>query len=287
MKTHSLYFRKLLQALFCVTTAICASLSYGQADSGFLGLLRQGDFNRLESETTALQQRFAAGHETEFGLRQAYRPLYALTEQDLSKLDDWQKAYPKSYAVRLVRGTYYKRAGFSARGGEFASRTPAEKFAAMKKLHARAVPELEASLSLTEKPYLSVFHLLDLSDGNRDLQKSLMDSGTRMLPSNRLIRGRYMHSLTPRWGGSYDEMREFLSYARRTGATKIGLMELEGILYDDMGDTAINQGDQDSAIRSFRKALELNDKVGPEGFGDPPFSKYYKCKLPDLRAFCR
>ncbi|HZV92017.1 MAG TPA: DUF4034 domain-containing protein [Caldimonas sp.] len=275
------------RVLSCLATIFCVGMAHGQAAPGDLPLLRQGNFSRLEAETVSLQQRFATGQVTEFGLRQFYRSFYDLTEQDLARLDEWQAAYPRSYAVRLVRGTYYKLAAFKARGGNFAANTPPESFAEMERLLARARPDLEASLSLTEKPLLSVFHLLDMTDGNRAVRKALMDSGTRMLPSNRLIRGRYMFGLTPRWGGSYEEMKAFLAYAKRTGASKVGLMEMEALMYDDMAEVALHQGDQESAVVNFRKALELNAKVGPDGFGEPPFSKRYKCRLPALREYCR
>lgn len=258
-----------------------------QPEAQLLSRLRQGDFQRLESETIALQERFSEGRLTEIGLRNAYRPFYNLTGEDFKRLDQWQDLYPKSYAVRLIRGTYYKRAGFEARGTASASQTLPEKFAAMRKLHAIARPELEASLSLTEKPYLSVFHLLDLHEGDRALHKSLMEAGTRMLPTNTLVRARYMRGLTPRWGGSYEEMKAFLAQARTSGATEDGLLELEAIMFDDMGDAALRQGDQQSAVRHFRRALELGQKIGGEVPEQLVFSWFQRCQLPDLSHYCR
>jgi hypothetical protein len=275
-----------LRILVCVL-AFGAALANAQPAQVWLALLRQGDFNLLEEQTVAFQGRFAAGEETEFALRQAYRPLYNLTEQDLLKLDEWQRAHPKSYAVRLIRGTYYKRAGFSARGTDAASRTPPENFAAMRRLHALALPQLDESLSLTEKPYLSIFHLLDLRERNGPVEKALMDAATKMLPSNRLVRARYMRSLRPRWGGSHEAMWAFLTEARSTGATEAGLVELEAIIFDDLGDTAIRRGDEKDAVASFRKALELGERVGGEVPQELLSSRYYRCKLPGLETYCR
>lgn len=273
--------------LFALTLALAFPLEGARADLPWLNLLRRGDFSQLEAQTVILQQRFASGEATEFDLRQAYRPFYDLTDQDLLSLDAWQKAQPKSYAVRLIRGTYYKRAGFSARGGDSAAQTPPENFAAMRRLHAIALPQLEESLSLTERPYLSVFHLLDLRDGDRPVQRALLEAGTKMLPANRLIRARYMRGLTPRWGGSYDAMRAFLTEAKRTGATELGLFELEAIIFDDAGDTDLSRGNQAGATQNFRKALELGAKVGGEVPRELPYSWYYRCKFPELEAYCR
>lgn len=162
--------------LLALTLVFVFTTTNAQVEQTWLDLLRQGNFSRLEAQTVAFQKRFTAGHESEFALRQIYRSFYELTERDLLRLDEWQAAQPKSYAVRLIRGTYFKRAGFSARGEDSAARTLPENFAAMRRLHAIALPQLEESLSLAEQPYLSVFHLLDLRDGNRPVQKALLDS---------------------------------------------------------------------------------------------------------------
>ncbi len=275
-----------LRFVVLVLAMVC-SLANAQVEQTWLNQLRRGEFSQLEVQTVALQRRFATGEASEFDLRQAFRPFYDLTEQDLLSLDAWQKAQPKSYAVRLIRGAYYKRAGFSARGGHFAAQTPSENFAAMQKLHAIALPQLEESLSLTEQPYLSVFHLLELRDGDRPAQKALLEASTKMLPSNRLVRARYMRGLTPRWGGSYEAMRGFLAESKRSGATELGLSELEAIIFDDAGDRDVKRGDQAGAIRNFRQALELGAKVGGEVPRELPYSWYYRCKLPQLKDYCR
>jgi hypothetical protein len=273
----------ILRLVVCVL-AIAAAPAHAQPEQMWLGLLRQGDFNLLEEQTIAFHRRFAANQETEFTARQAYRPLYNLTEQDLLKLDEWQKAHPRSYSARLIRGTYYKRAGFSARGSDVASRTPPEKFAAMRRLYALALPPLQESLSLTEKPYLSIFHMLDMLD--RPARKALLDQATSMLPSNTLVRARYMRGLTPRWGGSHEAMWAFLSEARSTGATEMGLAELEAIIHDDLGDIAIRQGDVKAAVDSFRKALDLGAKAGGEVPQELRYSRFYRCTLPGLKSYC-
>jgi len=251
-----------------------------------IGLLRQGQYAVLEAETAKLQSWFETGHESEFAVRQAYRQLYELSPQDLMKVNSWLQAYPKSYAARLARGTYYKQVGFKIRGEAPTSETPPQNLDGMQRFHEIARIDLEASLPLTSKPYLSVFHLLDIYGDNPEMRRALMEAGTRMLPSNMLVRARYMRGLTPRWGGSHEAMWAFLAEARKSGATELGVTELEAIIHDDMGDGAIQAGDRKSATEHFRQALELGAKVG----GDLPeqlvFSRYYRCTLPGLQTYC-
>jgi hypothetical protein len=96
-----------------------------------------------------------------------------------------------------------------------------------------------------------------------------------------------MRALTPRWGGSYELMAEFLNYAKETGATRTGLMELEAIMYDDMGDVLWRNGDKSRAAKYLRRALELGHEVGGEVPKELSFSWYYRCHLPELKDFCQ
>jgi hypothetical protein len=260
----------------------------GHAGPGerWLNLLRQGAYTQLEDETVAFQAEFAAGKQTEFALRDAYRPLYDLTDSDLRRLDEWQKMYPKSYSSRLIRGTYYKRAGFQARGDRWAKDTSQKQWADMAKLHAVAVDQLQKSIPLTEKPYLSIWHLIDLQEDDKADQKALLDTGTKMLPSNRLVRARYMHHLTPRWGGSYEAMQQFMVDAKKSGATEKGLLELEAIMDDDMGDALIRAGHEDQAVKYFARALDLKNRIGELAI-DLDGAEWYRCKLAGLAAYCR
>jgi len=267
--------------------AASATSLRAQAERQWMTLLRAHDFARLEEQTVLFQKHFADGHITELELRDAYRPFYDMNEDDWRRLDLWQTAYPKSYAVPLIRGAFYKRAGFDARGGEWADETSDAQFKEMYRLHELARYQLLASLELTEKPFLSVWHLLDVVYGDSLAMRDLLDAGTRMLPTNTLIRSRYMRKLTPRWYGSYPLMEEFLAYARETGATERGLWELEAIIDDDAGDMAIRNGDKATAIELFRKALELGAKAGGEVPQELRYSWYWRCHLPELKAFCR
>lgn len=124
-------------------------------------------------------------------------------------------------------------------------------------------------------------------DEEVDAQRLLVQAATKMLPSNRLVRARYMRSLAPRWGGSNEEMNSFLADAKRTGATQAGLWELEAIIADDLGDQAFSRGDEASAIRNFLRAQELGAKAGEEVPSELTHSWYFRCRLPQLASYCR
>jgi len=189
----------------------------------------------------------------------------------------------------LIRGVYFKRKGNDVRGDKYISQTPQENLDKMRQYHERAIAELRTSLTLTKKPFLSVFHLLDIiqSEGSKEDSLALIAAANEMLPSNTLARNRFMGSLTPRWGGSYKDMREFISRSKEEGVSTIGLFQLEAIMYDDMTATSITRGDKQSATKYFDRALELAERVGGDFRKDwLPFANTPCAQRLELQKYC-
>jgi hypothetical protein len=175
-------------------------------------------------------------------------------------------------------------------GDKYISETPRENIEKMEQYVEKAKLELNASLKLTPKPFLSIFHLIDISglEGDRKSSSTLLEYANKVLPGNTLARGRYMHYLTPRWGGSYEQMQSFIAQSRREGVDSAGIMQLEAIMYDDMGFSAHERNDRAAAIEYFAKALELGQRIGGEFRKDfLTYSDHYSCREPELNKYCK
>jgi len=264
--------------------------SFAQGGTNLLGMLKAKEFEKLESATKQIQSKFEKGALTDIELRNIYRQFYDLNNETLNNIQEWKRKFPSSYAAYLIRGTYLKRKGFDARGGKYISETPIENQKKMLEYHDVAKTELTTSLKLTKKPFLSVFHLLDISkaEGDEKTSLELLESANKMLPSNTLVRNRYMQSLEPRWGGSYEQMKDFIAKSKSEGASAVGIMQLEAMMYDDMGFTSMERGEKCAAIEYFLKALELAQRVGGEFRKDfLKNSDYYTCSEPALKKYCQ
>lgn len=273
-------FQGFMRVLLLIAAYAGATVSFAQDNQAWLSLLRQQAYPLLEQKTVDFQEQFSLGKETEFALRQAYRPFYSITRDDLLLLDEWEAKYPKSYAVKLVRGTYFKRAfGSYSNSGQSDSPVALE-------LYGRARAELRASLALTEKPFLSVFHLLDIAQNDPVTAKALMERGSQILPSNTLIRSRYLRSLGPNNGGSLKAMNKFVIAAGKDGATKSGVLALQAVIYDEMGKSFLDDGKEKLAIENFSRALDTSLKLGPDAAQEVAHAWYYKCRLPGLTSYC-
>jgi hypothetical protein len=272
----------LSSALFPVT-------SFAQNETNLLGMLKAREFEKLESATKQIQSKFEKGALTDIELRNIYRQFYDLNNETLNNIQEWKRKFPSSYAAHLIRGTYFKRKGFDARGEKYISETPIENLENMREYHDISRTELTISLKLTKKPFLSVFHLLEISQAEGDEKTSLelLESANKMLPGNTLARNRYMRSLEPRWGGSYAQMKEFIAKSKAEGVSAVGIMQLEAIMYDDIGFTSIKSGKKQVATEYFLKALELAQRVGGEFRKDFLMnSNYYSCREPALKKYC-
>jgi tetratricopeptide (TPR) repeat protein len=272
-----------------VFSSMLPIVSHAQDGEDLLSLLKAGEFESLESATRQIQVKFENGTLSEIELRNAFRQFYNLAEHSLVQLDEWKIKVPDSYAAHLIRGTYLKRKGFEARCEKYISETPRENIEKMRQYYEIAMPELGKSLKLTEKPFLSVFHLLQISmtGGHKNDSWALVVAANKMLPSNTLARNRFMISPQPRWGGSYEEMRKFIGMSKEEGVSQVGLMQLEAIMYDDIGYTLFERGHKERAAKWFGRALELAQRVGGEFRKDfLGFSNRHGCQEPDLQKYC-
>lgn len=277
-------------ALTTILSLMLPAVSFAQNGTELLGLLKARDFKNLESSTNKIQTKFETGALSDIELRNTYRPFYNLDQESLDKVEEWEGKIPGSYAAHLVRGICLKRKGTDARGDKWISETPPENIKKMEQYFEIAKSELNASLKLTPKPFLSVFHLLQISamTGDKETSSTLLASANKILPSNTLVRNRFMVFLEPRWGGSYAQMKEFIAKSKEEGASADGIMQLEAIMYNDMGAMAMLRGDKRLAIENVSKALELGQRVGGEFRKDfLECSNYYSCREPDLKKYCQ
>jgi hypothetical protein len=225
--------------------------------------LVNGDFAYLDKYLTELQAKFEAGKATELELRDAYRIFYALDPLQFQTLDAWTKNLPKSYAAHLAKGVAYSIAAYKARGTQFIDKTPEHKMDEMGRLMNIAARELNASLPLTAKPYLTYYNLIDVFRvcGEFEGARWATDKAERILPHNYLVNTIYIGNLVPKWGGSYEQMLAFIE-ERKKDSPQSEILALEAIYYNDMGQAAARRHDNRAAHDNYVEALKRSNVVG-------------------------
>lgn len=239
-------------------TARGAVLSTSQ--QSILALVDKGDVQALERTLSAYQQRYEDDPAQANALYTAFRSFRSAGADAEPVLRQWREQKPQSYSASLALGIFYLWHGIQARGTAYIAETPRENLRTMADLLAKARPELERSVGLTGKPYLSHLSLITLSRyvGDRELGRSHYLAGIALQPQSVRLRLARMTTLEPIWGGSYAEMealaRESASQlsdpaaiakiAARVPAARANELRTEGRLHD--------------AVRSYDEALRLD-----------------------------
>lgn len=276
--------------LFILSAAVPLFAQAGTPGSPTAQLLAKNDIRAVEKYFSDVQRGFEKGNLSEIELRNAFRPFYDLDENAANNLIAWAASDPGSYVAHLGLGIYYRRLGTSARGGKFMSDTPQSSVDRMTGYFVKAEKELRSSLALTKRPYLSIFHLLTISTlvGDRTASQEFLRKGNEILPSNSLVRNRYAISLTPRWGGSYEQLEQFLSATRAEGLPQEVALQIEAIAEDDKGKSLAEAGQHEEARVHFRNALATGERVGGTFTEDfLSSSLFHTCAGRTRPSYCR
>lgn len=131
--------------------------------------------------------------------------------------EKWLELAPDSAYANAAYGNFLMRSAWKARGGRYASETPRDNLRRMGKLAEQAVPYLEKALSINPKLLPAYEGLIELArlDSRDELGERALLAARKVDPACANIAGSHMDSLTPRWGGSYEQM---LAYANELSA---------------------------------------------------------------------
>ena len=182
-----------------------------------VALLEQRNFEELDQLLGGLQHAFegdAAGGSVT--LEQAYFAFDRVPRAAEAALDDWVKMQPASYVARTARGCFYYFQGLEARGAKFIAETPEANIHTMRYFFEKSRADLERSLALTPKPYVSRLTLMSIArvSGSRDEEQEHYAAALKLAPQSVELRLAHMASLEPRWGGSYREMEAYVKEGR-------------------------------------------------------------------------
>ena len=256
-----------------------------------LSELSAGKVAAVENAYAQLQTKFEQGLVTEHDLLDAYKAFYITDVKYKNQLDAWVAAYPKSSSAYLARGVYFRKLGEFSRGTGYSSAVPTQNMQYMEQMHQLAKRDLQTSLQFNPKSYLAILHLLNIAMFEDDKQSAAiyLKQGNAVLPSNFLVRARYLIHLTPKWGGSYSEMERFIAASRAQGVSKQDTDLLTAIMSNDQGDTAAHLQQTAVSQDAYVKALTLGKPGGLRFRQDYLRSAARICKDPRHSAndYCR
>lgn len=181
-----------------------------------LNLLETRRLSELDARANGFQKAYEQGKLSDEGLRNRFQAFYNTDPALQSAHDEWVDKYPRSYAARIGRASYFRTIGWERRGGKWIRETPEQNIREMLTYFGKATEDLQVALGLTDKPILAYFHLLNMSKarGSGAYDASLIAAANKIDPGNYVARRAYLKNLVPRWGGSHEAMDKFLEQSR-------------------------------------------------------------------------
>lgn len=125
----------------------------------------------------------------------------------------WLEFAPSSPYAQVARGFYLEAAGYAARGGDWAYKTPREKMQAMSKHFDKAEEHLRRAIKMQPRLLDAYIGLMSIGRADRQDVGEWAFKQARVIDPGCAEVARYrMMALEPRWGGSQEEM---LAYAEQ------------------------------------------------------------------------
>jgi hypothetical protein len=223
--------------------------------------LVSGNYQSLDSAFSAIQADYRSGARSDESLYDAFHVLYDAEDALSPAYDGWVATYPHSYVALLARGIYHRKVGQKRRGGASIDSTSPVQLRGMDAEYTLAMRDLEASKVLDARPLLTLVNELDIAAnyGEASRMEALLNASKKMDPANIIVRRLYLSYLAPRWGGSEQQLQDFVRQARGEGLPETKLQALEAVIAIDHAQTAEDSGDDATAERDYRQAMQLGD----------------------------
>ena len=175
-------------------------------------MLEQKKFKSLNTLFEKLEKNSKKDISKEQALFIAYDAFSINSKSYLPLLDSWVKATPDSYIPYLARATYNYHLGWFARGGKWASETKEEQFEKMKIYLDKATEDIALSLDINSESVV-IYTLLtgiSLTQGSIENVDRFMLKALKISPASLYVRVAYLNAISPKWGGSLEEMLTYV-----------------------------------------------------------------------------
>ncbi len=178
------------------------------------GLLARAEHAELDRRLDGLQAEFERG---EVDSQRLSREILDCAMGERAQLDAWVAAQPESWAARTVRGAYWSRQGWNARGTALARNTSERQWRAMREAFVSAARDLTRALELNPRAPVAHYELLRIvrSTGDVEAGRRIFEALLEVDPGAARPYVFFMDSLEPKWGGSVAALESLSREARQ------------------------------------------------------------------------
>jgi tetratricopeptide (TPR) repeat protein len=218
-------------------------------------LLRARRHRELTALVEARQVKAATGPEGAAELRWTLSAFRLDDPAIPTLIADWVRADGGSWAPLLARGVNAAARAQRARGGRLASETSEESFRQMRELLAAARADCREVLSRDPAVCTCYVELVQAAKKAPVEADPLVARAFEICPRDYALHVETVFGLTPRWGGSYEQMSAAIDAARRRGLSAADVRALEAYIPADKASVLVLDRRYDDALRILDEAI--------------------------------
>jgi tetratricopeptide (TPR) repeat protein len=248
--------------VFLVLFPICSS---GQPDrsqrrvdkSTILFLFQHQLFKSLNSKMEEYQSAYDLDYQEEHNVYEAFDVFFKAEPAFESLFVKWIKEYAESYMPYAARANYYCACARIARGSKWLLEKDQKEYKEMERYFALALLDIHEALKKNARLDVCYAMMVEIGSvtANEEMKNNALTEALKIHPYAYRMRLKYVQTLTPRMGGSYDKMKIFIDSCAGYAAMNPRLKELYSSIPAEKGNVFSYLGKNGEAVKMYTEAL--------------------------------
>jgi tetratricopeptide (TPR) repeat protein len=228
--------------------------------STILFMFQHGLFKSLNSKLDEYQSAYDRDYQEEDNLFDAFEAFSKIDAANDSLFIKWSYEYPEHYASYAAHAKYYCACARQARGRKWAIDKDQKEYKEMEHYYSLALQNSSEALKKNfrlDVCYAIMVEIGSATDDEGMINKSLADA-LKNHPYSYRMRLKYLQTMTPRLGGSYEKMKAFIDSCARFVAFNPKLKELSASVPAEKGSIFSYLGKYADAVKMYTEALKYS-----------------------------
>jgi tetratricopeptide (TPR) repeat protein len=228
--------------------------------SALLSQFQQQLFTSLNSKLEEYQKAFDEDYQTEDDVFDAFEIFKKTNPAYEPILQNWIKESPSSFAPYVARAEYSCAYALQARGNKLTIEKDSKEYQEMSRYYSRALLDITAALKINAG--LDVCYALKMEVGsgleNEEMITTSLLEASKNHPYAYRIRLKYLETLTPCKGGSYQMMEGFIVSCGNLAMHNPKIKELSAAVPAEKARIFYYLGKYDQAVKMYTEALQYS-----------------------------
>jgi tetratricopeptide (TPR) repeat protein len=229
--------------------------------STILFLFQHQVFKSLNSKLEEYQSMYDRDYGDENNIFDAFDVFAKFDTAFESRLQRWIKEYPECYAPYVGRAKYYCASAQKARGRKWAIDKDQKEFKEMEHFYSLALLDIDEALKKNGQLDVCYAMMIEIGamTGDEEMKKRALEFALTHHPYAYRIRLKYLQTLTPRLGGSYDNMNTFIDGCMSFAVFNPLIKELSASIPADKGNYFYYLGKYGDALKMYTEVLKYSN----------------------------